>query len=173
MGRARVEIERKSDEGLASSCRSVKAAHPLTRRHYGVGGKSCHQSRWCYRARGNHNHHSVINSVRWSDREVHMRWLEIRHHWGPSHGWGVQRVVREVLTKRGIIIIIIPLLTLSADQIAKFICGDQRYGTIEIHHMDKMYKESYEKYRNVLYQIKVSSKILPPQCLSSLRHSFL
>ena len=58
---------------------------------------------------------------------------------GKTHVTRVAGVIEQ-----GIIIIIIPLLTLSADQMAKFSCGDQCYKTIEAHHMDEVYKESYK-----------------------------
>ena len=56
--------------------------------------------------------------------------------------------------ERKTVIIIIPLLPLSAGQMVKFSCGNQRYVTIEAHHMDELYREFYTKYRKFLCRIR-------------------
>ena len=41
--------------------------------------------------------------------------------------------------ERGIILIFIPLLTLSADVMPKFKCTNPHFGAVVIHHLDKIY----------------------------------
>ena len=50
----------------------------------------------------------------------------------------------------GIIIISTPLFVLFADQIVKFTIGDERYGTIKLHHMDEVYDKPVTKYISLL-----------------------
>ena len=56
--------------------------------------------------------------------------------------------------ERGVICTIVPLLTLSADQLAKFRRASQSFGTIKAHHMDKPFKESHSKYNQLLHRIR-------------------
>ena len=61
-------------------------------------------------------------------------------------GGGKTHVTRVVgCVERGVVLIIVPLLALSADQLAKFKEGSQAYGTVEAHHMDELVKESRAK----------------------------
>ena len=61
-------------------------------------------------------------------------------------GGGKTHITRVVgCVKRGVVLIIVPLLALSADQLAKFKEGSQAYGTAETHHMDEVVKESRAK----------------------------
>ena len=52
-----------------------------------------------------------------------------------------------------IVIIIIPLLTLSADQMEKNTTSDKYYGTIEANHMDKLFNKSIVEYKELLRRI--------------------
>ena len=46
---------------------------------------------------------------------------------------------------RGITLIIIPLLSLSADQLRKFNCGDEQFGSINVVHLDEIAQASLSK----------------------------
>lgn len=67
---------------------------------------------------------------------------------GKTH---VLRVVGHILG--GIGIIFIPLLTLSADVMAKFTSGDERWGSIEVQHLDELWLNDKRKYRDVLERL--------------------
>ena len=67
---------------------------------------------------------------------------------GKTH---VLRVVGHILG--GIGIIFIPLLTLSADVMAKFTAGDERWGSIEVQHLDELWLNDKRKYRDVLERL--------------------
>ena len=67
---------------------------------------------------------------------------------GKTH---VLRVVGHILG--GICIIFIPLLTLSADVMAKFTAGDERWGSIEVQHLDELWLNDKRKYRDVLERL--------------------
>jgi len=56
--------------------------------------------------------------------------------------------------ERGVRLVIIPLLALSTDQLAKFKEGNQDYGTIEAHHMDEVVKESRAKVAGIMHRIR-------------------
>ena len=49
---------------------------------------------------------------------------------------------------KGVIIITVPLLTLSADQIEKFSIGDEQNRNIEAHHMEELFDEFIVKYKS-------------------------
>ena len=40
--------------------------------------------------------------------------------------------------EQGIVLIVIPLLTLSADVMSKFTCADQRFGAVTVQHIDEL-----------------------------------
>ena len=52
--------------------------------------------------------------------------------------------------KRGIILIFIPLLTLSANVMSKFKCANPRIGAVVIQHLDKIYDTNRQVYRELL-----------------------
>lgn len=56
--------------------------------------------------------------------------------------------------EKGITLLIVPLLTLSADSLAKFTVANQDYGTVEAHHIDEVWKESREKYYKLLNRMR-------------------
>lgn len=60
-------------------------------------------------------------------------------------------------TLNGVILVITPLLTLSAHHMAKFTVGDGCYGTIDAHHMDELRDTSPQKYRGLLCVIAAQS----------------
>ena len=69
-------------------------------------------------------------------------------------GGGKTHITRVVgCVKRGVVLIIVPLLALSADQLAKFKEGSQAYGTAETHHMDEVVKESRAKVFELMRRI--------------------
>ena len=67
---------------------------------------------------------------------------------GKTH---VTRVVGTV--ERGVTLVIVPLLALSADQLAKFKEGNQDYGSIEAHHMYEVVQESRVKVAEIMNRI--------------------
>ncbi len=48
--------------------------------------------------------------------------------------------------EQGIVLIFIPLLTLSADEILKFTCANQCFGAVIIQHLDKLYNANKQAY---------------------------
>ena len=69
-------------------------------------------------------------------------------------GGGKTHVTRVVGTvERGVTLVIVPLLALSADQLAKFKEGNQDYGSIEAHHMDEVVQESRCKVAEIINRI--------------------
>ena len=70
-------------------------------------------------------------------------------------GAGKTHLVRTVgVCVRGIILIFIPLLTLSADVLAKFMTADQQYGTVEVQHLDELHENAIDKYHSFLRRCK-------------------
>ena len=66
-------------------------------------------------------------------------------------GSGKTHIVRVVgVIERGIILIFIPLLTLSADVLQKFTCADETWGTVEVQHLDELYEANRSKYNEFL-----------------------
>ena len=57
--------------------------------------------------------------------------------------------------QRGVILIIVPLLTLSVDQLSKFKEANQSFGSVTAHHIDELFKESVVKYTQLLHSIRV------------------
>ena len=52
--------------------------------------------------------------------------------------------------EQGIVLIVIPLLTLSADVMSKFTCADQRFGAVTVQHLDKLYDGNKKVYHELL-----------------------
>jgi hypothetical protein len=50
----------------------------------------------------------------------------------------------------GIVLIFIPLLTLSADVMSKFASADQRFGAVIVQHLDKLYDGNKKVYHDLL-----------------------
>ena len=64
---------------------------------------------------------------------------------GKTH---MMRVIGAI--ERGFVLIFIPLLTLSADVIAKFLCADERYGKVRVFHLDELVKDAPVQYESFL-----------------------
>jgi hypothetical protein len=56
--------------------------------------------------------------------------------------------------KRGIVLIFIPLLMLSANVMSKFTCTDQRFGNVTIQHLDKLYDANKQVYKVLLQRCR-------------------
>ena len=52
--------------------------------------------------------------------------------------------------ERGIILIFILLLTLSADVMSKFTCADQKFGAVAVQHLDELFDANKQVYYNLL-----------------------
>lgn len=53
---------------------------------------------------------------------------------------------------RGVCLVFIPLLTLSADVMAKFQFASQLYGSVRAYHLDEMYDGDHDQYNAVIIQ---------------------
>ena len=70
-------------------------------------------------------------------------------------GSGKTHLIRTVgAIERGIVLIFIPLLTLSADVMAKFTDALQQYGEITVHHLDELWDNNKSKYGEVLSRLR-------------------
>ncbi len=66
-------------------------------------------------------------------------------------GVGKMHIVRTLgVIKRGIILIFIPLLTLSADAMAKFTCANKHFGGVITMHLNKLYNANKCTYLQLL-----------------------
>jgi hypothetical protein len=54
------------------------------------------------------------------------------------------------LIERGIVLISIPLLTLSSNVMSKFTCANQRFGAVIIQHLDELYDLNKPAYKDLL-----------------------
>ena len=62
-------------------------------------------------------------------------------------GGGKTHVTRIAsVVEKGVIIVIVPLLTLSADQLSKFIYANQAYSMVKAHHVGKEFNDLWAKY---------------------------
>ena len=52
--------------------------------------------------------------------------------------------------ERGIVLIVIPLLTLSTDVMSKFTCANQCFGAVTVQHLDKLYDGNKKVYHELL-----------------------
>jgi hypothetical protein len=52
--------------------------------------------------------------------------------------------------ERGIILIFIPLLTLSADVMSKFTCANQKFGSVPVQHLDELIDANKQVYYDLL-----------------------
>jgi hypothetical protein len=52
--------------------------------------------------------------------------------------------------ERGIILIFIPLLTLSADVMSKFTCANQNFGAVTVQHLDELFDANKQVYYDLL-----------------------
>ncbi len=82
------------------------------------------------------------------------------HPMHPNHlaviqrtGAGKRHILRTLgVMERGIVLIFIPLLTLSANVMLKFKCADQCFGAVAIQHLDKLYGSNRQVYNKLLEQ---------------------
>jgi superfamily II DNA helicase RecQ len=66
-------------------------------------------------------------------------------------GAGKTHILRMLgVMERGIVLIVIPLLTLSADVMSKFTCADQRFGTVMVQHLGELYDGNKKVYHELL-----------------------
>ncbi len=74
---------------------------------------------------------------------------------------------------RGIVLIFIPLLTLSINVMNKFMCANQNFDAVAVQHLDELFEANKQVYYNLLEN--VAAFVGPPQQLysSSCNHSFL
>jgi hypothetical protein len=70
-------------------------------------------------------------------------------------GAGKTHILRTLgVMERGNVVIVIPLLTLSADVMSKFTCADQRFGAVMVQHLDKLYDGNKKVFRELLEQCR-------------------
>ena len=70
-------------------------------------------------------------------------------------GSGKTHVIRVVgVIERGVVLIFIPLLTLSADVLAKFTNADRRFGDVNVQHLDELFDNNKATYGDVLRRIR-------------------
>ncbi len=66
-------------------------------------------------------------------------------------GAGKTHILRTLgVIERGIILIFIPLLTLSADVMSKFNCANQNFGAVAVQHLDELFNANKHVYYNLL-----------------------
>ena len=66
-------------------------------------------------------------------------------------GGGKTHITRVAgVVERGIVLVVVMLHSLSADQMAKFTSANQAYGTVTAHNLDELFERSPEKYRDLL-----------------------
>ena len=66
-------------------------------------------------------------------------------------GAGEMHIVQMLgVIERGIILIFIPLLTLSADVMSKFTSADQHFGAVTVQHLDELYDGNKKVYYDLL-----------------------
>ena len=75
--------------------------------------------------------------------------------------------------KRGIVLIFIPLLTLSINVMNKFTCANQNFSAVTVQHLDELFQANKRVYYDLLEN--VAAFVGPPQQLysSSCHHSSL
>ena len=97
----------------------------------------------------------------WSVHEMYPAQLDavypLRHPMRPNHLAMIQRtgagthILRTLgVIEPGIILIFIPLLTLSADVMSKFTCANQNFGAIAIQHLDELFDANKRVYYDLL-----------------------
>jgi hypothetical protein len=84
------------------------------------------------------------------------------HPMKPNHlavieqtGTGKTHILRTLgVIQRGVILIFIPLLTLSADVMSKFSCVAKWFSTAIIQHLDKLFNANKPAYRKLLQRCR-------------------
>ena len=114
-----------------------------------------HQQRIDGACQGGSTHVWRVPELRIRQREVLTKYIDprtpkymiacLRTSAGKSH---CMRLIGTM--ERGVMLIFIPLLTLSADILDKFISTDQRYGKVGVVHLDEMVDNAPEEYESFL-----------------------
>ncbi len=86
----------------------------------------------------------------------------LRHPMRPNHlamiqrtGAGKTHILRTLgVIERGIILIFIPLRTLSTDVMSKFKCANQKFSAVAIQHLDKLFDANKQVYYDLLEQCR-------------------
>ena len=98
----------------------------------------------------------------WSVHEMYPAQLDAVYHllhpMRPNHlaviqrtGAGKTHILRTLgVIERGIILIFIPLLTLSADVMSKFTCANQNFGAVTVQHLDELFDANKQVYYDLL-----------------------
>jgi hypothetical protein len=93
----------------------------------------------------------AASALVWSVHEMNPAQLDavypLLHPVRPNHlaviqrtGAGKTHILRTLsVIERGIILIFIPLITLSADVMSKFMCANQQFGAVAIQHLDELF----------------------------------
>ncbi len=70
-------------------------------------------------------------------------------------GAGKTHILRMLgVIERGIVLIFIPLLMLSADVMSKFTCANHRFGTVIIQHLNELFDANKSAYKDLLEQCR-------------------
>ena len=106
----------------------------------------------------------AASALVWSVHEMYPAQLDavyrLLHPVRPNHlaviqgtGAGKTHILRTLgVIERGIILIFIPLLTLSADVMSKFTCANQKFGTVAVQHLDELFDANKQVYYHLLEQ---------------------
>ncbi len=100
----------------------------------------------------------------WSVNEMYPAQLDVvyplLHPLHPNHlamiqrtGAGKTHILQTLgVIERGIVLIFILLLTLSADVMSKFTCANQNFGAVAVQHLDKLFDVNKRLYYDLLEQ---------------------
>jgi len=104
----------------------------------------------------------TASSSVWGVQEMYPTQIDsvfrLLHPTRPNHlvviqrtGAGKMRILWTLgVMERGILLIFIPLLTLSADVMLKFTCAGQRFGTVTVQHLDELYDANKKVYHELM-----------------------
>ena len=108
----------------------------------------------------------AASALVWSVHEMYPAQLDavyrLLHPVRPNHlaviqgtGAGKTHILRTLgVIERGIILIFIPLLTLSADVMSKFTCANQKFGAVAVQHFDELFDANKQVYYDLLEQYR-------------------
>jgi hypothetical protein len=108
----------------------------------------------------------AASASNWGIWEMFLAQLDavysLLHPMHPNHltviqqtGAGKTHILQTLsVIKRGIVLIFIPLLTLSANVMSKFTCPDQCFGTVTNQHLDKLYDANKQVYKDLLQRCR-------------------
>jgi superfamily II DNA helicase RecQ len=104
----------------------------------------------------------AASALVWSVHEMYPAQLNTVYHLlhpvRPNHltviqrtGAGKTHILRTLgVIERGIVLIFIPLLTLSADVMSKFTCANQNFGAVAVQHLDELFDANKRVYCDLL-----------------------